>query len=135
MKKLLSLIGLVAGLTLSAQAQNIQYLLNNGVVPIGASNVVTFASHLGTEIGVQIDVGLTGAGTSGIAVVFEQSNNGTTWSTHPAQFWRAGNGATKVNHYTNFTINAAPFMRATIHNTNSVAVTNSTITINNKRMF
>lgn len=135
MKKLLSLIGLVVGLSLGTQAQNVQYILNNGVVPIGASNVVTFTSHVGNEIGVQINVGLTGAGTSGIALVFEQSNNNSTWSTTPIQFWRAANGATSVSHYTNFTINAAPFMRVTVHNTNSVAVTNSTITINNKRAY
>lgn len=135
MKKILTLIGLVAGLTLSAQAQNIQYLLNNGVIPIGASNVVTFVAHQGEKISVQTSFQLTGAGTAGLFFTFEASNDNTRWATTPFNFWRAANGATAVNHLTNFTVDAAPFMRLTVHNTNSVAVTNSYITVNNKRAF
>lgn len=128
-------IGLVAGLTLGVQAQNIQYLVNNSTVPIGLSNVVTAVAVDGQDIAVQLDVKLTGAGTSGIALILEASNNNTNWSPTPIQFWRAANGATAVTHMTNFDVSAYPFLRWTIHNTNSVAVTNSTITMFTKKDY
>lgn len=126
-KKFCGIIGLAAGLTLGAQAQEYQSLLAaDGVVPIGLSNVVTFVAHKGSVMSIQSNTKLTGAGTSGLAVILEASNDNSTWSTTPLQYWRAANGATAVSHLTNFTA-TAPFYRATIHNTNSVAITNSTI--------
>ena len=125
--KALGIIGLVAGLSLGAQAQNVQYLVN-GVIPIGASNVVTAVAVDGQKIAVQLDIKLTGAGTAGVACILEASNNNTNWSTTPVQFWRAANGTTQVSHLTNFDIGPYTFLRWTIHNTNSVAVTNSVIT-------
>ena len=133
--KALGIIGLVAGLSLGAQAQDYQSLLaSTGVVPIGASNVVTFAAVAGSTANFQMNTKLTGAGTSGVAVILEQSNDGSVWSTTPVQFWRASSGATAVSHMTNFTL-TAPFYRATIHNTNSLAVTNSTISVVVKRDY
>jgi len=127
--KTFGIIGLGAGLTLGAQAQESQSLLaTEGVVPIGLSNVVTFAANKGAVAHFQLNTKLTGAGTSGLAVILEASNDASTWSTTPIQFWRAANGATAVSHATNFTV-TAPFYRATIHNTNSVAITNSTISV------
>lgn len=127
--KAFGIIGLACGLTLGAQAQEYQALLaTDGVVPIGASNVVTFVAHKGSVVNFQLNTKLTGAGTSGLAVILEASNDASTWSTTPIQFWRAANGATAVSHSTNFTV-FAPFYRATIHNTNSVAITNSTISV------
>lgn len=127
--KICGIIGIACAFTVGAKAQDQQYLLSlSGVVPIGASNVVTFAAVNGTTANFQLNTKLTGAGTSGIAVVLEQSNDNSTWSTTPIQFWRAANGATAVSHMTNFTL-TAPFYRATIHNTNSLAVTNSTISV------
>ena len=119
----------IVGLALGAQAQDYQSLLDStGVVPIGASNVVTFVANKGTVASFHVTAKLTGAGTSGLAVVLEQSNDNSSWATTPIQFWRATTGATAFNHVTNFTL-TAPFYRATIHNTNSVAVTNSTISV------
>lgn len=130
--KTLGVIGLTAGLMLASvgetSAQNVQYLLNNGVIPIGLSNVVTFTAVEGQEVSIQYDIKLTGAGTAGVCTVIEASNNNTNWSTTPYQFFRAANGATMVSHLTNFDVGPYTFLRATIHNTNSVAVTNSTIT-------
>lgn len=126
----LGIIGLAAGLALNAQAQvDTQTLLDSsGVIPIGASNVVTFTAIKGSSANFQLNTKLTGAGTSGIAVIIEGSNDNSTWASTPIQFWRAANGATAVGHITNFTL-PYPFVRATLHNTNSVAVTNSTITV------
>lgn len=135
MKKILSSIGLVAGLTLVAQAQNLQYVLNNSTVPIGASNVTTLVSHVGNEVGIHANIKLTGAGTAGVYFTLEASNDNVNWATTQHNFWLAANGATAVQRYTNFTINAIPFLRMTVHNTNSVAVTNSYIIVNNKRTF
>lgn len=133
--KFLGIIGLATGLTLGAQAQDYQPLLDtSGVVPIGASNVVTFAAHKGSVINFQLNTKLTGAGTSGLAVILEASNDASTWSTTPIQFWRAANGSTAVSHSTNFTV-VAPFYRATIHNTNSLAITNSTINVSVKQNY
>ncbi len=128
-------IGLAVGLTLGAQAQNIQYILNSGVVPIGASNVTTLVSHVGPEVSIQTTFALTGAGTAGLFFILEASNDNSRWATTPHNFWRAANGATAVNHITNFNVGAYPFLRLTVHNTNSVAATNSYITVNNKRAF
>lgn len=133
--KAIGIIVLVAGLSLGAQAQSVQYLVNNGVVPIGASNVVTAVAVEGQKISVQLDVKLTGAGTAGVACILEASNNNSTWSPTPIQFWRAANGATAVNHITNFDVGPYTFLRWTIHNTNSVAVTNSTITMIAKKDY
>ena len=134
MKKLFSIIGLVAGL-LSAQAQEFQSVLAaEGVIPIGLSNVVTIAATKGSVVSFQLNTKLTGAGTSGIAVIVEGSNDNSTWSTTPIQFWRAANGATAVSHVTNFTL-TYPFARLTIHNTNTLAVTNSTISAVVKQDF
>lgn len=135
MKKLFSIIGLVAGLVLAAQAQTVQYLVNNSTIPIGASNVVTAVAVEGQNVAVQLNVKLTGAGTSGIAAVLEASNDNTTWSPTTVQFWRAANGATAVNHITNFNVGPFTFLRWTLHNTNSVAVTNSTITMIAKKDY
>lgn len=127
--KTLGIIGLASGLSLGARAQEYQALLSSdGVVPIGGSNIVTFVATKGSVASFHVTAKLTGAGTSGLAVILEQSNDNSNWATTPVQFWRATTGATAFNHVTNFTL-TAPFYRATIHNTNSVAVTNSTISV------
>lgn len=127
--KVCGVLGLAIGLSLPAQAQDYQSLLDStGVIPIGLSNVVTFVATKGSTVNFQLNTKLTGAGTSGLAVILDSSNDNSTWSTTPIQFWRAANGATAVSHSTNFTL-TAPYYRATIHNTNSVAVTNSTISV------
>lgn len=135
MKKMFSIIGLAAGMVLAAQAQTVQYLVNNSTIPIGASNVVTAVAVEGQNVAVQLNVKLTGAGTSGIAAVLEASNDNTTWSPTTVQFWRAANGTTAVNHITNFNVGPFTFLRWTLHNTNSVAVTNSTITMIAKKDY
>lgn len=133
--KLLAFAGVLLAGALQVQAQNIQYLLSNGTIPIGLSNRVTCTAVEAQKVGIGIDLKLTGAGTSGIAFILECSNDNTNWCTTPTQFWRAANGTTAVTHYTNFTVDAAPFLRWVIHNTNSVAVTNSTITMNAKKDY
>lgn len=136
MKNILKIAGLAAALCATRlYGQDIQYLLNNGVVPIGASNVFKAASHRGSNVVIQTAFQLTGAGTAGVAFVLEASNDYATWSSTPHQFWRAANGATEVKHATNFNIGGAPFLRITCHNTNSLALTNSTITLHNKPDF
>ena len=135
MKKFLLSSLLAAGFALGVTAQDIIYLLNNGTVPIGLSNVYTFSAVRGADVTIQATTKLTGAGTSGIGYVIDTSVDNSNWSTTPNQFWRAANGATAVSHLTNFNITSAPFVRLTVHNTNSVAVTNSTITVNVKRLY
>jgi hypothetical protein len=134
LKLLVVIVGLLMGAG-QCYAQNIQYLLSNSTIPIGLSNRVTATAVEAQKVGVGIDVKLTGAGTSGIAFILDVSNDNTNWCATPIQFWRAANGATAVTHYTNFTVDAAPFLRWTIHNSNSVAVTNSTITMNAKKDY
>lgn len=127
-------VGLLAfGLAFSAsvKAQSVQYLMANTTVPIGLSNIVSGLTAVkGSKISVHVhDLKLTGAGTSGVAFVLEASNNNTDWTTTTVQFWRAANGATAVGHITNLDIGPFSFLRWKIHNSNSVAVTNTTVTM------
>lgn len=130
------LLAAFASAPIAAHAQNVQYILNNDVIPITGSITSAVVAVEGQKIAVQFaSVKLTGAGTSGIAAIMDVSNDNSNWSTTPVQFWQAANGATAISHMTNFDIGPYCFLRFRVHNTNSVAVTNSTITLINKKDF
>lgn len=134
MKYVFSIIGLVAGLVLGAQAQDFQSIFGGTDQMAASTGTITntASAQKGTQINLQLAFKLTGAGTSGVGIVMDASNDGSVWSTTSQTFWLAANGTTAVNMSTNLTIGATPLVRFRAYNTNASIVTNITFTACNK---
>lgn len=142
MKKLITILGALAMLATASHAQstnhanpNLYYLLSGvQTVPAGASNLNhSIAFWNSANVNMQFSANLTGAGTAVARIIIDESNDGVTWNSAVRTFnWTAA-GATPVHLTTNLAINAAPYLKFSIHNTNSVPITNISWSLATKR--
>ena len=135
MKYIIAILGALAFLATASNAQNIQYILSGTqTVPAGASNVnVSVPVAYSANANLQFSANLTGAGTSMARIIVDESNDNSTWNTAVRTFNWTANGTTPVHLTTNLVVNAAPFLRFSIHNTNSVPITNISFSVATKR--
>jgi hypothetical protein len=136
MKKLIRslLVLALAGFALPAVAQQYQNttLISARNIPGGATSNynLTIGAQKYKEVGISATWKLDGAGTDVSTITFDQSLDGSTWSTVGSSTLAAANaGTTTVTYVTNITMNAKGYIRlkSMVNGTSGQAITNLTI--------